>query len=262
MASTLTLAGIKNELRVGLGGRTDQDGNLATWINQAQRTLADCFDWPEFRYRVAYNLVITATPATDKIVNDSQWFAPLFPAGAGYVGPVERRNLNSFRLTDASLGIINRKLDFVEYQRWDEVIPYPEVFARSIPTFYTEWGPPGAMDIEIYPVPVAAYACTFRGSRYPRSFDDSDQTKPSEFNDSRMLALIEFALQHACQSLGMVEDAKGHEAKAGMLWGNAAKSWQSKPDKRIALQPGRKGGFDSKWAIPYWQTPYIMRTPR
>ena len=67
--SVLTIAQIKSEIRVILGGRTDGDSRLNGVINMSNQRLSRLYDFDELRGRATLTTVVTANAADDKYIS-------------------------------------------------------------------------------------------------------------------------------------------------------------------------------------------------
>jgi len=223
---TLTYTQLQNEVRFGLGGRTDLDSRLGYIINLAQQRLARIHDYDEME--VISTAVISNTSST----NDKYLTLP------------DKREVFSIVLLD---GANSRKLVQRAPQFWDRRIPMPEYWSRDRPQDYIIWG----NNIEIWPLPNATYTLRVRWSKWPT--DLSAATDTSQFNQKDEI-LIELALVYAYNSLGKEEDAAKHNAALGRLMLEAQQKDNTHPDLNITSSAGDiqvQGFSGTPWLDPF-----------
>ena len=228
---TLTLTELKDEVKRGLGNRSDMDDRLTRFLNLAQERVSRLQDFEEMQTATNSAFVITANPATDKMLS--------LP---------NLRELYSFRILADEESV---KLKQVSTRLWDKIIPEPEYFARDIPTHYTIW----SNQAEIWPVPREAFAYAIRWTRWPTAFSDSTPTATSEYRSKDEL-LIALALGTAFDSLGKVQDADRKYKLAGTLFLECLRMDSTRPDLEMA--PAKEVFPPNVLSPDYWRDPFVM----
>lgn len=231
---TLTLSDLKDELKRGLGNRSDTDTRLTRFLNIAQSRIARLHDFEEMQQNATGMFVLTANPAVDKIL---------------VLGSL--REIHSFRIVKQEL---SGKLKGVSTRMWDQVVPQPDYFARDTPTHYTKW----ASQLEIWPVPDVAYPYQIRWTKWPTAFDDNSLTATSDFieKDDLIIALAE---AYAFDSLSKNADADRKYKVASTLFSEALSMDSKNPDLEYA--PAREIFGDSIARKDYWTDPFQPREP-
>lgn len=224
---TLTFEQLQNEVRFGLGGRTDQDSRLAYLINVAQRRLARIHDFDEMK------TITTTSVSNTGSTNDKFLTLP------------NKREVYSVSIINGSE---SRKLVNRTPQFFDRLITMPEYWSRDIPTDYIVWN----NTIEIYPLPSATYTVKIRWTKWPT--DLSASTDVSEFLAADD-AIIEMTLAYILRSLGKEDDALKHERQALMLIGEATSVDTTNPDLNIGPSisdaQAQQGGIGQPWIDPF-----------
>lgn len=222
----LTLLELKDEVRSGLGGRTDLDSRLTRFLNLAQQRLARLHDWDEME-------VISTTTITNS-------------GGSGdrYVGMPLLREVYSIVIEDDSR---SRKLVQKSPRWWDRLIPLPEYHTRDTPSMYVVWG----SIVEVFQLPDKTYPLRMRWTKWPTAL--SADATPSEFNEKDEL-LVELALSYAYRSLGNPEEAQKHEAVALRLFAESDQIDRDKPDLEM-VGDARQGSQVAPQ--DYWRDPFV-----
>lgn len=224
---TLTLDELKDEVRAGMGGRTDLDSRLTRFLNLAQQRLARLHDFDEMETTSLASLANTGSP-TD-----------------GDITLPNLRELHSIRIEDES-----RSVKLIQRSpRWfDRMLPMPDYHSRDIPQIYMIWKDV----VSVFPLPEKAYTNTvkLRWTKWPTAL--SAGATPSEYNEKDEL-LIELAVAYAYRSLGNPEEAAKHEAVAKRLFLEAEGMDRDKPDLEIVgdANPGQTTPGD------YWRDPFV-----
>jgi hypothetical protein len=226
---TLTYTELQNEVRFGLGGRTDLDSRLPSIINLAQQRLARIHDYDEME------VISTTTVNNTGSTNDKYLTLP------------NKREVFSIVLLD---GASSRKLIQRTPQFWDRRIPMPEYWARDRVQDYIIWG----QTVELWPLPNATYTLRMRWSQWPQDLVASTDT--SQFLQKDEI-LVELALVYCFNSLGKEDDARKHSANVSMLMLEAQQKDDTHPDLNILpsasdAQVIQDGGLGSTpWLDPF-----------
>src|SRR6266404_5018394 len=152
---TLTLSDLKDELKRGLGNRTDLDARLTRFLNLAQERIYRVYDFSEMQQITTSSFSVTSSITTDKFIT---------------LPPI--REIQSFRVLDGAQSV---KLKQVSTRQWDSTIPMPEYFARALPSHLTLW----TNSAELWPVPDKTYQYIIRWTKLPTVFVDSNLTSTS-----------------------------------------------------------------------------------
>lgn len=233
---TLTLTELKDEVRSGLGKRTDLDTRLTRFLNLAQQRLARLHDFDEME-KISLSTFPFANTSADK-----------------YITLPGLRELYSFKLID---GQQSRPLRQVTPRMWNRVIPAPQEYTRDKPTHYTIWN----NTCVIWPLARQAdLEAEIWWTRWPSEFSDSTPDVKSDYNQKDEI-LIELALVYAYNSLGKIDDAQAHWARAKPLLVEAINTDQTKPDLEIVPGPGHEELLNGL-SHEYWNDPFIRSLPR
>lgn len=221
---TLTFVELQDEVRSGLGNRTDLDSRLGRFVNLAQERLARRHDFDEMK--IISTTTVVNTPSDD----DKYLTLPII------------REVYSIVVLD---GASSKKLKQRSSRYWDTLIPKPEYWARNRPTDYTIWG---SSTVEIWPMPNTTYTLRMRWSQWPLPLTG---TATSQFLNKDEL-LIEVALSYAFRSLGKEDDAMKHEKFAAALMKDAENMDATLPDLDV-MPLSDVGGVRSgePWTDPF-----------
>lgn len=223
---TLTFTELKDEIRAGLGGRTDLDARLGRFLNLAQQRLARLHDWDEMETASVVSLSNTGA------LTDGDITLPTL------------RELHSIRIEDGSR---SRKLVQRSPRWFDKMLPMPNYHSRDIPSIYMIWKDV----VSAFPLPEKSYPTVrLRWTKWPT--DLSAGGTPSEFNQKDEL-LIELAISYAYRSLGNPEEAAKHEAIARRLFIEADTIDRDKPD----LEMRGDASEGSQATQDYWRDPFV-----
>ena len=225
---TLTFTELQDEVRSGLGGRTDLDARLPRAINLAQQRLARIHDFDEME--------VISTTAINNTSNDSD----------KYITLPNKREIYSIVLLD---GANSRKLIQRTPRFWDVRLPKPEYWSRQRPTDYIIWG----NTIEIWPLPMATYTLRMRWSQWPVNLAGASDL--SQFLQKDEL-LIELALVYLFNSLGKEDSADKHKSILKDLLAEAINNDDTKPDISITPDTSRSAGMSSE----PWRDPFVRGT--
>jgi hypothetical protein len=201
---TLTLRELEDEVRIGLGGRTDQDGRLARSLNIAQQRLARKHDFDEME-EISLGLSQNTGDPCDRYLQL----------------PNVREVYSLVLLDDAN----SRKLVQVSARRFDQLIPKAEYWVRGRPSHYIIWN----NTVEIWKLPdsTVGYPLRMRWTKWPA--DLNSPTQKSEFKNKDDL-LVELTLVYIFNSIGKETEAAKHTAIAGQLYLEALTADSTKPD--------------------------------
>lgn len=222
---TLTFKELQDEVRFGLGGRTDQDARLPRIINLAQQRLARIHDFDEMETLSTVEVNNTSN-VTDKILT--------LPA---------KREVFSIILLD---GANSAKLVQRTQRFWDRKLPMPEYWTRNRPQEYVLWGDTA----EIWPMPNATYTLRIRWSKWPT--DLITLTSTSEFKQKDEI-LIELALVYFFNSLGKEEESAKHNSILRQLLSECINNDDTKPDIDIVPEANV---YHSSISEP-WRDPFV-----
>lgn len=227
---TLTLDGMKSEIRAALGNRTDLDTRLTRIINLAQMRIARIRRWEELESIYTNTTPYTGVPADDKFLS--------FPG-----------NMRDIYSVVLKYGAESRKLTRFPNRVWDRQIPMPEYWATGKPSAYTLH----RNVMEFWRIPDANYPLVARGVEWPVAFSDTlpDATSQLDQKDDMLIAL---STSWCFMTLKDTETSrKWWSIYANML--NAAIGEEAeKPDLDQLPNPGVSGqGFSGD----YWRNPWV-----
>lgn len=223
---TLTYTELQDEVRSGLGERTNLDSRLGRVINLAQQRLARMHDFDEMK------IISTTTIQNTASDNDKYLTLPSV------------REVYSMVLLDGSN---SRKIQQKSSRYWDTLIPKPEYWTRNRPVNYTIWG---SSTVELWPLPNITYTLRMRWSKWPATL--SIGTETSEFLEKDEI-LIELALSYIFRSLGKEDDAAKHETFAKKLLGEAETMDSQMPDLDITPLTGLAPARADPWTDPFYR---------
>ena len=171
----MTLTEMETEIRANLGGRTDLDSRLVTFINWSQTAIARRGNFKELRNYV-YG---TYTVADQEYIT--------LPSGT--------KNLLAIVLLD---GVESRKLTYVPIREFYRYIPKPDEYTTRKPTHYTLF----STTVRLYPVPDDAYELYFYRDKWPTALSGASDTSDIMSLDE---VLVAYATSRAYRSLKMME---------------------------------------------------------
>lgn len=229
---TLTFVELQDEVRYGLGNRTDLDTRLGRFLNLAQQRLARMHDFDEMETRSVVTIDNTGAATDGDIVLPSL------------------RELYSIVIHDGSR---SRKLDARSTRWFDRMVPKPDYHTRDIPSIYMTW----SNTAYLFPLPEKAYtnAVFLRWTKWPT---DLTGTATSEFLQKDEL-LIELALVYAYRSLGNPEEALKHNRFALALMSESEDTDRTKPDLGQVGDAKQVGGQSA--VGDYWLDPFQKEMP-
>lgn len=226
---SLTLLQLKDEVRAGLGNRTDLDTRLTRFLNLAQQRLARLHDFDEME-KISFSEFPYDNKPSDK-----------------YMSMPGIREVYAFKLLD---GQASRKLRQVEPRMWNTVVPAPQEYARYKPSHYTLW----ANTIVLYPLASqAGLQCELWWTKWPADFSDNSPDALSDYNQKDEI-LIELAVVYAYNSLGKIDDAQAHWQRAVPLIAEALHTDMEKPD--LDIRPGPSLNDAIQLPGEYWNDPF------
>jgi hypothetical protein len=177
---TMTLTQLENEIRYNLGGRTDLDSRLVTFINWSQAAIAG---QGRFRELSVYTYGTYTVADQDYIT---------VPSGT--------RNLLAAVLHD---GTNSRKLKYLPLRKFYKLIPKPDEYTTDRPTHYTTLG----STLKLYRVPDDAYEIYFYREKWPTALASASDT--TDFLDSTIdEALVSLGTARAFRSLKMPQESE------------------------------------------------------
>lgn len=214
--------------------RADGEARLAVKqaINDAIMAIANLED--------ASSLLATDTTTTDTTTNVKTYH---LTTGTYNLGLTRPKEIYSIKIEDSSN---SRKLTYVPHQQWDRVIPYPEQLTTGKPTHYTRFGD----EIEVYPIPDAAYDIHIRYSKYPAELttDASESPYGSEWDTT-----IVFLSKDLANAYLNGEYILPGKRLADLLRSNLNNA-KNAPDRKLVARP-----FNSETlgVNEYWKDPFI-----
>jgi hypothetical protein len=224
---TLILSELQDEVRAGLGGRTDLDTRLTRFLNLSQQRLARLHDFDEMETSSVVSLTYTGAD-TD-----------------GDISLPTLREVYSVRVIDDSR---SRKLVQKSPRWWDKMIPMPNYPSRDIPQLYMIW----SSTVYVFPLPEKDYATVkLRWTKWPTALSAAGTA--SEFLQKDEL-LIELAISYAYRSLGNPEEAAKHEAVAKRLFLESDTIDRERPDLE---QVGDAREGSAQGVQDYWRDPFV-----
>lgn len=240
---TLTLTEMQDEVRTALGGRTDQDSRLTRALNIAQQQLARAkisrdgklvpVMWEELQFADTLNIPYTGTAATDRIINFSA------------MTTTNPRKIYSITVDNDASSV---KLQRVEPQQMDELIPDPAYFATRMPRWYVQW----KERIELFPVPDQAYnGGIIRGVKWPDALSAGGGT--SNFREKDDI-LVYLAIAYIYDSLGDTAKAEHFMKQRAIPQIEAALAEDLHSPDHAILPPWE---HDSLRGGDYWKDPFI-----
>jgi len=227
MGGTLTRSQLEDEVRCNLGGRTDLNSRLVTFLNWAQDEIA--------KQHLFSALRSIETPSTVADIGS-------IPT------PTRLRTITSFRIID---GTASRKVTYVPARTWDTRIPYPEAYSTGIPSLYTIWG----NTMELWRIPDDAYATRIRCHLWPTPFTATGNVA-TDFDRMDQI-LILYATGFAFNSLGEQDKGAGAISTAQGLLADRIKD-----DRAIKEDMEITPDFEIPIASNnYWADPFCAKMP-
>lgn len=232
---TLTLEELKEEVRAGLGKRTDLDTRLTRILNLSQQRIARLHDFDEME-----SISVSVFPYTGGIT-DKYIRLPLL------------RELHSFKAIETNKA---RKLRQLTQRLWNQIVPASQEYTRGTPRYYTIWANtcvlnPLADKIDI--------PCEIWWTRWPTPFLDTAGEQKSEYKEKDEI-LIELSLTYAYNSLGKQKDAQEHWERAKPMLMEAMNTDMDKPDLDVMPGPGSEQ-LDQLLPSEYWNDPFMKQSP-
>lgn len=224
---TMTLTQLENEIRYNLGGRTDLDSRLVTFINWSQDEIARAH-----RFRDLTEV------DTSKSTSDG---------GDSLALPTGTRNLLAILLID---GTSSRKLIWVPTRKFFQRIPKADEYSETRPTHYTLVG----TTVYFWRVPDAVYSLRIYREKWPTALSGASDTSDFTNLDEAICAL---ATAKAFRTLKMKEDEQFWEVTAYGLIRTAILN-----DKGPFTD--QSFGIDYKNPLPgpeYQEDPFVKRMP-
>lgn len=170
---TLITSDLIEEVRDHLAGRTDvADARIVRALNLGQEYLARTKDYEELRVIETGALVITATPADDKIIQ----FSTLTNSNP--------HEIYAFRVITQDGR--SRKLVYRTTRTFDRLIPEPEFYARGLPSVYTVWSD----RFELWRVPDVAESFEIRLTKFATALSTTEPNAVSDFREKDDLLIF------------------------------------------------------------------------
>jgi hypothetical protein len=235
---TLTLSQLRDEVRSGLGNRTElvsDSTRVDRWLNLAQIRMTRRSRYKELDATESKTPTYAGVPATDKVIA----FSALTNSNV--------RAIYSVRMID---GNASSKLTYVPHRMWDREVPRPEAQGLRRPSLYTVY----AKQIELYAIPDAAYEYIIRLAKWPTALTAVGQLSDLAEKDD---ALIAMACYLAFRSLGNAESAKEWFAEYRAVIGDAMSEDDDNPDFDATPRNRTQGGMISD----YWIDPFQGSNP-
>lgn len=227
---TLMLSELEDEIRAGLGNRTDLDARLPRALNIAQTRITRVINWEELQEIYTGITGFTSTPADDK-------FLAL---------PSSVRKINSVRLLD---GFNSRKLIRVQHVAWDRTVPAPQAQAVGRPSMYTQY----RNIMEFWKVPDAAYSLECRTVDWPTPFVAASPNAVSDL-DNKDDMLISLSLSWLYLTLKNDPMARRWWVTYTGQLNTAMGEELEQPD--LDLLPSAGVGSIGA-SVPYYQDPFV-----
>ena len=224
----LTRSQLISAVRRFFANRSDlTDGEIITWLNQSQITLARKATWEELDQTEDKTIPVTASKANDKIITLSKTY----------------RDFYSVRLITAAGD--SKRLTRLTKHQFDSKFPEPEFHARNDPSFYTYFG----NKLEVFPISAEAHTLRVRGMAWPTSFTN-DVVSDLDKKDDILIFLTVSAI---CDFLGQYDRASRFYGIANTKISEAEDEQVDKPDQEI------KPDFEVSDEVPgqYWLNPFI-----
>lgn len=235
---TLTLSELRDEVRAGLGNRTEfvsDTTRIDRWINQAQTRIARRSRFKELNDTESYTPTFADDPATDKVIA----YTDLTNSNP--------RAIYSMRVIDGSA---SRKLQYIPHRMWDRFDAYPESRGTARPNRYTIY----AHKFELWPIPGQAYEYILRLAKWPTVLTAAGQASDLDEKDD---AIVEMSLYLAFMSFARKESADDHIAAYRNIMADAIVEDEDNPD--FDSVPPHTG--DSSMASDYWADPFARTSP-
>lgn len=157
----------KSTSALSVSGATLQTRVQTNYLNWGQRRIAKSFDF----YELQGKQLTAATVAGVKTY-------PL-ETGTNNLGLTQIRDIRSIVLVDGTNTERSRKLQFINYRRFDEDVPRPENYPYDIPSVYTREGG----NIELFRIPDAVYTMIIRYCKWPTIFSTGSQVSDYDNKD-------------------------------------------------------------------------------
>ena len=223
---TLTLGGIRSQIKLALGNREDLDEHINSLINTCQMRLARFFDFEEMISLDDFTVVYTGDNLTDASISL----------------PTYTRDVHSISIIDGDNYYIVAPIDRRTWKaRYFNAIVSG---TTSRPTQYCIFG----STIEIYPAPDQAYSAKLRRSKWPKDLKTDESTSELSQKDDLLIALtICWTLYH----LNNTERANAYWAIFKSMVKEAIDSQTVKPDlyqKLDSMSPTQSN---------YWKDPFV-----
>lgn len=218
---TTTLSQMESLVRKHLGNRTDLDDELDELINFAQDMI--CRQHPH--------------SDLDELITDT-----LTADSATYTLSSVSRDIYSVRVLD---GTNSRKLDYIEYRLFDDMLPKPDEYTTGRPSHYTFW----ETKLELWRVPDDTYSIRIRRSKWPTALSGSADTSDYSHMDDIIVCL---ATSWAFKMIGETDRMK--------FWGDHA--WRQLRqeiinDMRISDASVVPSGNLRMVVSDYWKDPFV-----
>ena len=163
----LTLAQIRNQVKLALGNRDDLDEHLDPLINTCQLRIARFFDFEEMLSLDTLTIPYTGVALTDSSVSL----------------PTKTRDIYGLTVVDGSNYYTMKAVDRPTWKnKYFVDIPSAGV---NRPAYYSIF----STTIEIYPPPDQAYSAKLRRSKWPTDLSTDDSTSDLAQKDDLLIAL-------------------------------------------------------------------------
>jgi len=216
----MTLAELKAAVKVNLGGRSDLDSLLPTYINWALYDVWKGYTWPQ--WMSTHSFTTTADTAE-------------YDKPDGLIVDVVRRSSDS----STAWGT---KLVRLPPRYFDRILPSPNLFSSGKPTHYVEWG----SKITLWRTPDDEYSIIVRYQKEPTTLsNDSDSTEFSIFDP----IVVTFATHHAFAAI--------NEPNLMAIWYRRGKGMMDDLWKKIGYVPDMVTHRGANWPYTqYWADPF------
>jgi hypothetical protein len=239
----LAISELETEVRSHLGGRTDLDDRILTFLALAQLRILRVNDLDELNHKV------TTATVTSQATNT------IPTTGIGDSGNgVAIREIKSL-VVQSSDGR-SKTIERLHYKEFDQRFPEPSWDAEGFPEFYMLWPETETPTITWYPIPDAAYNFYIRYNYWPqRPGSDTYQLSGGDYLTPLYIddLVLNLSISIAYQTLGREDKAKEY---FGIYAAQAREAKQLKAEDFDTSMNGiRVGDFDLRGN--YWADPFI-----
>lgn len=231
MASTLST--LKTQLRAAMGGRTDKNAYLATWLNLAQERIARYYDFPELRAQITTFATVDGTKTYD-LTSDIA------------------TNCKTILAVKKQTGTADRTVH-VRYDWFDMWVPYPEGDSEGEPMW---WWMADRTTIGFYPIPDDAYTLTIRYTNWSSDLvAETDTTTFLHMDD----VIVAAAMVEFYNSIQEYRDSREWEATFDKRIKEAGSDANFQPGEVIVLGQFRPAAARPNMGLGPWEDPWYRK---